>query len=295
MIDLHTHTNESDGQFTPEEQVEKALQAGLKALAITDHDTITGCSRAVEYAKNKNKSLSLEQQIEIIPGIEISCNEPDQSFIEIHVLGLFVDYNNPKLVQFSENIKQERIDQKRKMIQKLQEFGFEITFEEIVKTTSHSFGRPHVAKALMKKYPKKFPSVQSVFDQYLGNGKPAYFERKNYPKIKEAIELIKSAGGLAILAHPGVYDQKEVPRLLDYFRACGGQGLETHYSYHLINGLTPEESARRNKFFQEYAQKHSLVQSGGSDFHGEIRKTVKLGEGNLPYSIVVELKKNLKR
>ena len=184
---------------------------------------------------------------------------------------------------------------KRKMIQKLQEFGFEITFEEIVKTTSHSFGRPHVAKALMKKYPKKFPSVQSVFDQYLGNGKPAYFERKNYPKIKEAIELIKSAGGLAILAHPGVYDQKEVPRLLDYFRACGGQGLETHYSYHLINGLTPEESARRNKFFQEYAQKHSLVQSGGSDFHGEIRKTVKLGEGNLPYSIVVELKKNLKR
>ncbi len=292
MIDLHTHTNESDGQYTPEEQVDKALQVGLTALAITDHDTITGCNRAVEWAKIRNSALTPEKQIEIIPGIEIGCSEDKKGWVDIHILGLFVNPNHKEIVQFSERVRKERIEQKKIMVKKLQDSGFDIRFEEVIKIAGHSFGRPHLAKILVQKYPQKFPDVHSVFEQLLGTGKPAYVPRR-YINMKDAVNLIKNTGGIPILAHPGIYDLNAVLSLIEYFMACGGQGLETFYPYHLINGISLEESNEKNSFFREFAEKNHLAQSGGSDFHGDIRKSVCLGERNIPDRLTIELKKQL--
>ncbi|MCK4589167.1 MAG: PHP domain-containing protein [Nanoarchaeota archaeon] len=283
-IDLHTHTNASDGELPPEKLIDLAIQSGLKVIAITDHDTINSCQKAIEYSKNKD--------IEVIPGIEISCYEEEKGWIEIHIVGLFIDYHNPKLVKFCQSIKQERIKQKKEIIKKLQKLGFDITFEEAIKLASYSFGRPHLAQILVKKYPERFPDVKEVFNQFLGNGKPAYVKRNDKIRIKEAIDIIKKAGGIPILAHPGVYEQENAVQLIKFFVECGGQGIETYYSYDLINNLSEEESNKRNSFFQEYAQKNKLIQSGGSDFHGEIRKTVKLGQINIPYELINKLKRN---
>ena len=250
-VDLHAHTNKSDGELSPEDFVDQAIASGLKAVAITDHDTISGCKEAVEYAQGKG--------IEIVPGIEISCSDKDKGFTEIHVVGLFVDYTNKNLIAFSEKVHDERINQKRQMIEKLQELGFDITFDEVVKITNYSFGRPHVAAILMEKYPDKFPDMKSVFDQYLGNDKPGFVARAFYPTIGEAITLIKNAGGVAILAHPGIYDETRVFELLDYFVSRGGQGLETSYSYTKINRIPEDDSTKRNTQFRDYAEQHGLL------------------------------------
>ncbi len=282
MIDLHIHTNESDGELAPAELVDLAIKSGLQCIAITDHDTIDGCRKAIDYAKNK--------KIKIIPGIEISCYEEEKGFGEVHVVGLFVDYENPLLAAFCENIKTERINQKKLMIKKLQELGFDITFEEVCKIAHHSFGRPHLAKILVQKYPQQFPNVKSVFDQYLGHGKPAYVGRINQTKMKDTVDLIKKARGIAILAHPGVYSANDALVLLKYFLECGGQGLETYYPYDLVNGITVKEAQSKNSFFKKYAEEHGLLQSGGSDFHGPgVRKTVKLGQLVIPFDLVTNL------
>ncbi|MFH1275560.1 MAG: PHP domain-containing protein [Candidatus Woesearchaeota archaeon] len=286
MIDLHMHTNHSDGELTPEELVDLAVAKGLKAMAITDHDTIGACQIAREYAQDKG--------IEVISGIEISCNEKEKGLVEIHVLGLFVDYNHLGLIEFSERVKLARIEQKRKMIEKLQGFGFEINFDEVEKLVGGSFGRPHVARVLMQKYPEQFPDMRNVFDKYLGNNKPGYVTREGYLTIKEAIELIKAAGGVAILAHPGVYEEMEkAKQLLDYFVSQKGDGLETYYFYDLICGLSNDEAEKRNKYFREYAQEHYLLQSGGSDFHGKKRNTLLPGELNIPDSVLEKMKEKL--
>lgn len=285
-VDLHVHTNESDGELSPEEIVELAIKTGLKIIAITDHDTVGGCEKAIEYAKGK--------ELEIIPGIEISCYEEEGGFIEVHVLGLFVDYTNKELLDFCEDIREMRIRQKKKMIANLRKLGFKITFEEAFKLAKHSFCRPHLAKILVEKYPERFPNVKSVFDKYLGNGKPAYVGREDKTRVKEAIELVKEAGGIPVLAHPGVFGKEGGLKLIGYFAGLGGLGVETYYPYDLICGIKKEESEEFNNLFQEYAHECKLLQSGGSDFHGGIRKKVGLGEGEVPEVVVEKIKESVK-
>ncbi|PIN75783.1 hypothetical protein COV17_03500 [Candidatus Woesearchaeota archaeon CG10_big_fil_rev_8_21_14_0_10_36_11] len=281
-VDLHAHTNESDGELSPKEFVDQAISCGLKAVAITDHDTIYGCAQAVEYAKDKD--------IEIIPGIEISCTDKEKGFVEIHVIGLCIDYMDKDFITFCEKVRGERIGQKKRMIEKLQELGFDITFDEVVRIANYSFGRPHVAAILMKKYPDRFPDMKSVFDQYLGNDRPGFIAREFYPTIGEAITLITNAGGVPILAHPGVYDEVRVIELIEYFVSLGGKGIETYYPYDKINRISKEDSDRLNVQFKEYAEKHSLLQSGGSDFHGPKRKPVVLGELDIFYDVLEKIK-----
>jgi len=120
MIDLHIHTQNSDGDLSPEEVIDLAIKNNLEAIAITDHDIVTGIATALEYAKDKN--------IEIIPGIEVRANEPEAGFINIDIIGLFVDHKNPKLIEFTEKIKKQRYNQKKEMIDKLNSLGFDINF-----------------------------------------------------------------------------------------------------------------------------------------------------------------------
>ncbi|MFH0837537.1 MAG: PHP domain-containing protein [Candidatus Aenigmatarchaeota archaeon] len=285
MIDLHIHTCFSDGRLTPEQVVDLAIASGLSAIAITDHDVINGIEPALDYAKNKN--------IKIVPGIEISCDENELGYNEVHVIGLFIDYKNHELMKFCEEIKKQRIEQKKKIIKNLQTIGFNITYEEVEKTVGASFGRPHIARVLVKKYPDKFSSTKDVFDKYIGIDKPAYVDREDRHSIKTAIEIIKKANGLAILAHPGMY-KDDSAELIKIFSLLGGQCIETYYPYHIIfpdMKIDIEENEKLVKTYQKITHSLKLLESGGGDFHGGNRDT--LGTMKIPDSVLEKLENKL--
>jgi len=286
MIDLHMHTNASDGKLSPQALIDLALEKGLKAIAITDHDTISGIVPALEYAKGKG--------IEVIPGIEINCEEPDPRFKEAEVIGLFVNHENSALVEFVERAKQDREEQKKRIVEKLQGLGFDISFEELKASTKDSIGRPHIAKLLIEKYPEKFTSIREVFDKLLEVGKPGYADRKNKSNIKQAIEIVKKAGGLPILAHPGIFSRENALELIKLFQRQGGQGIETYYPYHIVwpeTEIGEKENTELIKSFQKTAKNFGLLESGGSDFHG--RERTALGSMNVPDGVLEKMKEVL--
>jgi len=285
LVDLHLHTNASDGELSPEGLVDSAISRGLKAMAITDHDTVDGIRTALDYSADKD--------IEVIPGIEISCKEREHGFDEVHVLGLFIDFRDKSLLEMTQRIKQNRIEQKRQIIKKLNGLGFDIDFSEVKDSVKFSFGRPHIAAVLLKNYPDRFSSVQDVFDRYLKVGKPAYIEIKEITRIVDAIKIIKKSKGIPILAHPGVYKPEDSLELIDYFLGLGGEGIETYYPYDKVYSISPEASKKKIDFYNKVAKEKNLLVSGGSDYHGSIRPT-NLGEIEIPYSVVEKLKEKRK-
>ncbi|HLC74854.1 MAG TPA: PHP domain-containing protein [Candidatus Nanoarchaeia archaeon] len=283
MIDLQSHTYMSDGEQSPEELVDDAISRGLKALAITDHDVVDGVQRAIDHAKNK--------PIELVPGIEIRCYEPERGFKEIDVLGLLINLKHPEMIKLCEKGKQERISQKRKMIAQLQKMGYNITFDEVAATVKGAFGRPHIAKFLLKKYPDRFFSIQDVFDKCIGFGKPAYVPRDENLPMREAVRVIHASGGIAILAHPRAYEKEESLHLIKRFQEAGGDGIETYYPYHLVFPQLRLDEAGNNKliqFYKDVAKKNGLLESGGCDHHGAKRNT--LAALKIPMEILDRLK-----
>jgi|SRR3989344_393581 len=283
MIDLQAHTTMSDGEQTPEQLVDDAIKRGLKALAITDHDVVDGVQRALDYARGK--------PIEIVPGTEIRCYEPERGFKEIDVLGLLIDPKHPAMVELTEKGKQERIAQKKKMIKKLNEMGYDVDYDEVAATVGAAFGRPHVARYLLKKYPENFSSVQDVFDQCIGFGKPAYVPRDENLPMKEAVRVIHASGGVAILAHPRAYEQEESLHLIKLFKEAGGDGIETYYPYHLVFPQLKLDERGNNDLIQFYkgvAKQNDLIESGGCDHHGAKRNT--LAALKIPMSVLDNMK-----
>lgn len=274
MINLHLHTNASDGELSPEQLVNLAINKGLKVIAITDHDTVEGVNIASEYIKRKNLN------IELVPGIEFNCDEKKLGFADVHVIGLFIDSKSRKLLSLTNRIKQDRIKQNEEIIKKLNEFSFDISFEEISNPVKGYFDRTHIARILLKKYPKKFSSVKDVFDKYIGTGKSAYVERKFKIGMKDAIETIRKCGGISFLAHPGVYSNKDAMELINFFIKHNGEGIETYYPYDIINNISKKESIEKNKFFRSIAKKRNLLETGGTDFHGGIRGNIESIEIN---------------
>lgn len=287
MIDLHIHTNVSDGEFSPKEVIDIAIKKGLNAIAITDHDTTMGIAAAIEYAKSKN--------IEIVPGIEINCYEEELGFDEVHILGLIIEHKNEDLIKFTEILKQDRIKQKRQIISNLRNLGFNIKLEDIQDIENVSIGRPHIAMELIKKYPKEFSSVKDVFDKYIGIGKPAYSERGYKVRTTDAISIIKKAKGVPFLAHPGCYNKNDSLELIKIFIGKGGQGVETIYPYDLVfpKEYDKTKTERKILFFKDIAKKFGLFESGGSDFHGKIRNST-IGCVNVSDEILESIKRTLK-
>ncbi|HLC96386.1 MAG TPA: PHP domain-containing protein [Candidatus Nanoarchaeia archaeon] len=277
-IDLHMHTTASDGLLKPAELVELAVSKKLAAIAITDHDTIDGISEAVSAAGGR---------IEIIPGCEISCDDP--GFVDIHVLGLFLDIHDQGLRKLLAKAKEERINQKKQMIKKLNSLGLKITFEEVQAIASGEVGRPHLARIVLKNNPEKITSIQQVFDEYLGTGKKAYVERKSKISIKQAVDAIHAAQGLALLCHPGVYMKGMDIKLINYFISAGGDGIETYYPYHKnCKGVTQKESDEKRIQYLAIAARKKCLASGGSDFHGNQRAD--MGEEFIDYEVLTKLK-----
>lgn len=273
-LDLHLHTTHSDGSFTPAEVMSLAHKAGLTALAITDHDITTGIPEAT----------STEQQlgIEVIPGVEISSTLGDS---ELHILGYFLDWQDTQLNERLTTLRESRHRRNPKIIERLQALGIEITYDEVrALAGTDSVGRPHIARVLMEK--NIVASAKEAFDQFLANGKPAYVPR-DLPSPAEAIQWIKAAKGLAVLAHPTWVKTTEgtLTDLVRQLKAAGLDGMEVHYSTH---------TARQTREYLSLAKQFGLLVTGGSDFHGLTKPDIEVGIGkgalHIPDSLLHTLK-----
>jgi len=245
--DLHMHTTFSDGRYTPEEVVNMAKEAGLHYIAITDHDTVDGIAALYE------KGLYPCKSIHIIPGIEFSAHHP---IYEIHILGYNIDIYYGELVERLNDVRDARWTRFAEMVEKIQSLGYQITEADVMKVagSSKSISRSHIARVLVKK--GYFETVRQAFDEILAKGRPAYVPHYRL-SIEEITELIRSAGGTPVLAHPKLIGDEELVRKL----AASGMfdGLEVFY---------PRNDAEDTKRYLALAEQYGLMVSGGSDFHG---------------------------
>jgi len=279
MIDLHMHSNFSDGSMSPAELVGHAKQLGLKAIALTDHDTIDGVGEFVEAGEKYN--------ILTVPGVEISVDTSLPNNGHLHMLGLFIDYKSSGLRNTLDFLRNERNLRAKKIINKLNELDVPITMLELLREAGEgSIGRPHVAKILVRK--GIVSSIQEAFDVYLAKGKPAYMDKVKLGEV-DAIKMIKDAGGLAILAHPHLmkFDSfEEIRAKILELRTLGLDGLEIYYS-----NMPMEMTKKLLRMVMEM----DFVISGGSDFHGLNKDNIKLGSGLGDLHIQDEVYYQLKR
>ncbi len=263
MIDLHTHTTCSDGTLTPEELVQYAQKKSLCAVAITDHDTVAGNERALTKGALTG--------VEVVPGVELSAQCEKGT---IHILGLFIDFHNTHMKKATETLQKKRRERNIKILNKLREMGIDIKRDSFLENAY--LGRPHIARELVAS--KHCKTIDDAFERFLKRGASAYVEREKLPE-KETVEVIVKAGGIPVLAHPvTVYDvEKTVTRLCQY----GLSGIEVYY---------PTHSQEDMQYFQNLAQQHNLLVTGGSDFHGETKPNIDLGCMNVPAHLLDALK-----
>lgn len=273
-VDLHIHSNVSDGSMSPAETALAAYSAGLCAAALTDHDTVAGVAEFAEKC--------LELGIEPISGVEISA----KFRCEMHILGLFVDVNNKNFLDKLSKLENARYDRNKAMLERFREMGMDITEEDIVSqkpnATLENTGRSHMASALVSK--GYVSDRNEAFEKYLIKGKPAYVPRITYSPA-ESIQIIKEAGGIAVLAHP-IYitsDECQLRDLLTELKSFGLDGVESIYS-----DYTDDYS----RLCLDLCDELGLMPTGGSDFHGENRPSVKLGDLKVPYEFLERLKKS---
>ena len=257
-IDLHTHSNYSDGELSPQQLVELANQCGVKALALTDHDNTEGIEAALSAAHSHDMTL--------IPGIEMSVAWMNR---EVHIVGLNIDHRSEQL-QKKLKIQGERRHQRAMEIaSKLEKLGMANVYQGVKELTTHSFiGRLHFAKYLIKEgYCKDH---HAAFNRYLGTDRSAYVPSR-WMEMEDAIQTIKSVGGRSAIAHPLRYRLKpqELRQLIKQFRSMGGDGIEVITAYQ-----TPQTINR----VVNYIQSHDLLASCGSDFHGPKTNHIKLGQ-----------------
>ncbi|MCL6592257.1 MAG: PHP domain-containing protein [Firmicutes bacterium] len=253
--DLHLHSTCSDGSLTPQELVRKAKGRGLSGISLTDHDTIAGLAEAALEAARI--------QIDFVPGIELST---DYGALEIHILGYYLDPQHPALLAKLKTIIESRTARARLMVEKLNEQGIPLTWEQVLAETTGQFvGRNHIYQALVNAgLAKPVAGFARPYDYYLGNNSPAYVPHQEIDTM-EAIALIRGAGGVPVLAHPGrMGDDSMIPRLVD----SGLQGLEVYYPTH-----GPEMEAK----YRRLAWKYGLVPTGGSDYHGSF-SLIRIGD-----------------
>jgi hypothetical protein len=275
-IDLHTHTTASDGIYTPSQLVEQAVQRGVHVLGIADHDTVDG----LVEAQTAGERLG----VEIVPAIEFSTrHEHAKQFVGIHLLGYFVDPKNPTLLEIVEKVRQGRVEQKIRQIEKMQSFGFDIKVEDVFAKAKGVPGRPHIAATLREQYPDKFTSSQQIYDEYLGSNAKAHVGRVFALTVREVIEVVKQVGGLPVLAHPAAYGLKIDPiTIIRNAKAEGVEGVEVWYPYD--DGHRPYDTSGSDSWVTQISQladELGLLKTGGTDFHGRSHETINLGDSGL--------------
>ncbi|MBQ7707981.1 MAG: PHP domain-containing protein [Lachnospiraceae bacterium] len=274
LIDLHLHSNASDGSLSPSEVAAEAIKAGLKAIALTDHDTVDGIPEILEYTKDKD--------IEVIPGIELSCYYQKR---EIHILGFFVDYQNEKLKNELDYFKKQREDRNIKMVELMQKDGLDITMEKLLHGNPDSvITRAHFARVMVEEGICK--DKDTAFRKYIGVG-CKYYLPKPQVTCEHAMDILSRYSKCSFLAHPLLYHfgYKQIDELLDYLKPLGLKGIE---AYHSSNNAYESDKLR------SMALHHDLLISGGTDFHGVVKPNIKMGVGRgnmkIPYTILEKIK-----
>lgn len=259
-VDLHLHTTASDGVLSPVELVRLAGQRSMKIMALTDHDTTEGLADAYKTAEEF-------PGLNIIPGIELSTDIPKS---EVHILGYFVEYTDPRFQAKLAEFREARVGRGKRMVEKLAGLGINVSWDRVQELAQGAVGRPHVAQAMLEA--GYISTIKEAFDLYISRNGPAYAEREKMAP-REAVSFIRSFGGVAVLAHP--FDvMGNLGPILDDLQSAGVVGMEVHYQ-----GYAPELVAQ----LADIAKARGLVPCGGSDYHGMgSREEVKPGEVDVP-------------
>lgn len=274
MYDLHLHTTVSDGTYTPYELVKLAKEKELKGIAVTDHDTVFGIKDAVEAGK--------EMGIEIIPGIEFSSNLNGE---DVHILGYFINTEDPFFLERLKKINGVRTERNLKILENLEKYKIKITMEELIaEAKGHIVSKLHIANVMRNKgfvYTK-----EEAFKSYLGKSGVAHINHGNFTPHR-AVEILKENGAFISLAHPKLYsrDINKIEKLIVELKPLGLSGIEVEYP-----GFTKEEK----KQYMELARKYDLAVTGGSDFHGENRNHIDIGDEGITYSQMQDIKIRMK-
>ena len=278
-IDLHIHSTASDGTLSPNEILRLALKSHLAAIAITDHDTLKG-SREICGAVTTTP-------LRLLTGIEVSVTAPFSSGISgsLHILGYGIRLDDPTLNASLETLQSARKNRNPHIIDRLNALGIDVSIEEVSRISGGAqIGRPHIARLMLQKGLVK--SINEAFDLYLGFQKPAYVEKYRLA-CDQAIQIISKAGGLAVLAHPillKIPDNDRLESLIVALKEMGLQGIEAYY---------PEHSPEYTAYCSSLAQKHDLIITGGTDFHGAVKPGIQMGSGKgdfkVPYTVYERL------
>jgi 3',5'-nucleoside bisphosphate phosphatase len=267
-VDLHIHTKLSDGTHWVQEIISMALEKKLKAISITDHD----CMDAYPFAEQEGSRIGLE----VIPGLELSS---EMDGVDIHILGYYIDIYNSSLISKLKELKQARYLRAEKIVKNLNRQGIDLRFETVLNIAGDAaIGRPHIAAALLKE--ELVYSFREAFEKYIGYESLAYVKKLSI-KPAEVFQLIRQAGGIPVLAHPGV---TKVDKRIPQFVKDGLLGLEVFHSEH-----TPDQERE----YLHFCKKHGLAFSGGSDFHNGNQNKSEVGSQKVPYSAVESLKDKL--
>ncbi len=265
FVDLHIHSNHSDGRQSPRQVVDDALELGLKAVSITDHDVVSGYGEAAEYANGK--------EIEIISGIELSASKADD---DIHLLGYLFRPDQGHLLETIERFRRIRFERGKKMVTRLGRLGMKLDYERVLEAAGEAaVGRPHLAEAMVKA--GFVASYNEAFARYLGMNGPVYV-----PKAKltpaEAIKLIHEAGGVVVMAHPVLTNRDD---MIAEMVAAGLDGMEIFH---------PTHTNTIRKRYRQMAKRHGLFMTGGSDSHNRKGRYGDIGQEKVPYECLVSMK-----
>lgn len=271
MIDLHVHSNCSDGSFSPKELVEYALKHNITAFALTDHDTTAGLDEAIAHARLLSGKVSKKNPkgnlLEVIPGIEFSTEYEGR---DIHIVGLYIDYKSDSFKKYLGAFVASRNTRNEKMCSLLREQGIDITCEKLLEAFPDAvITRAHYARFLLEN--GYVASLSEAFNRYIGDHASCFVPREKVTPV-QAIDLIRTAGGIPVLAHPALYRMsiRRLEKLVSELKAAGLLAIEGIYSTY-----SPSET----KKMQGIAQKYDLKISGGSDFHGSNKPHLRFGTG----------------
>jgi predicted metal-dependent phosphoesterase TrpH len=273
-IDLHVHSTASDGTLTPAEILTMAVQRGLKAIAITDHDTLSGSAAAI--------ACGIPAALQFITGIEISAAAPDGYAIDgsVHLLGYGVDPFNPTLTALVNQLSEARHNRNPQIMARLAALGMHLDMDELARRFGKATpGRPHIAQLMIDK--GMATSIDDAFDRFLGKSGAAYVGKARVP-MADAIAAVTAAGGVAVLAHPylnGLSDPDRFERFLLTLKTLGLQGIEAIY---------PSHPHAVTLAYCHLARKHGLLITGGTDFHGAVTPGIELGVGSGDFHVPYE-------
>lgn len=284
-IDLHIHSTASDGSLTPADIIDHAQKLKLAAIAITDHDSVDGSKEALQ--------IGIPPSLHFLTGVEISAAHPPffPGSGSFHILGYAIRLHHGDLNQTLNKLQDARKNRNPEIIKCLNKLGLQISLEEVKQeVTEGQLGRPHIAYTMMKK--GFVASIDEAFTRYLGAGKPAYVDKYRI-ECEQAVNIIREAGGIPVLAHPAllnIENERELDAFLQNLIKIGLAGIEVYY---------PAHSALQIRQYTEMARKYGLLMTGGTDFHGSITPKIKMGSGTgdlfVPYTLYEDLINENKR